>query len=202
MQYTVKQGDCISSIAASCGMRWNTIWDHPDNSDLKQKRKDPNVLYAGDTVSIPDRESKQQSCATDGLHKFNKKAQPTRVKIRLLLDDQPRGNMAYELHVGSASISGSTDGDGYLEEEVPPDIRTGLLIVTEGTIRDVFQLGFGTLDPIATDDGVKQRLEALGFNAELDLSAAVRGFQSKNGLDATGVIDDSLKGKLQEVFGQ
>ena len=200
-QYTVKQGDCISSIAAACGFQWKTIWNHPDNADLKQKRQDPNVLYPGDIVTVPERERKEQSCPTDKRHKFKKKELPTRIKIRLLLDDEPRANAAYELQVGGRTIKGSTDGSGYLEEEIPPDVQTGILIVAEGKVRDVFQLGFGTLDPIDTDEGVRKRLESLGFGEE-DLTAAVRAFQFKQGMETTGMVNDVLRKKLQEKFGQ
>jgi hypothetical protein len=201
-QYTVKQGDCISSIAAACGFLWKTIWNHPDNVDLKQRRQDPNVLYPGDVVTVPERERKEQSCPTDSRHKFKKKQAPTRIKIRLLLDDQPRENVPYELQVAGRTIKGSTDGSGYIEEEIPADVQTGILIVEEGTVRDVFQLGFGTLDPIDTDEGVQKRLESLGFDAEADLTAAVRAFQFKHGIETTGVVDDVLRTKLQKEFGQ
>jgi len=201
-QYVVNEGDCISSIAAACGNLWETIWNHPDNAELKQKREDPNVLYPGDIVTVPDRERKDQSCPTDNKHKFEKKQPPTHIKIRLLLDDNPRANVKYELQIAGQAIKGSTDGQGYLQQEIPPDIQNGVLIIEEGTVRDVYQLGFGTLDPIDTDDGIRKRLESLGFDAELDLAAAVRAFQYKQGMDTTGVVDDALKAKLKEKFGQ
>lgn len=201
-QYTVKQGDCISSIAAACGTLWDIVWNHPDNAALKQQRQDPNVLYPGDIVTIPDRESKQQPCATDNLHQFKKKQPPTHIKIRLLLDDQPRANVAYQLQLTSGTIKGSTDGGGYLQQDIPPDIQTGILIVEEGSAQDIFQLGFGTLDPIDTDEGIQKRLDSLGFDADTDLAAAVRAFQYKEGLETTGVVDDALRAKLKENFGQ
>jgi hypothetical protein len=201
-QYTVEQGDCISSIAAAYGTLWTTLWNHPDNSDLKQKRQDPNVLYPGDVVSLPDRQPKEQSCATDNLHKFKKTQQPAHIKIRLLLDDQPRANVSYQLQIAGKTMKGSTDGSGYLEQDIPPDAQTGVLTVTEGTVCDIYQLGFGTLDPIDTDDGVRERLESLGYDADTDLAAAVSGFQFKHGMQTTGVIDDTLRTSLQSEFGQ
>ena len=201
-QHAVQQGDCFSNLAEEYGIPWKTLWNHPDNAELKQKRRDPNVLYPGDVVSVPDKELKEESRATDARHKFKKKGEPTHIKIRLLLDDEPRAGIRYELQVDGATIKGSTDGGGYLKAVIPPGAQTGVLIVGEGTARDVFQLGFGTLDPIDTASGVRGRLESLGYQVGDDLAAAVRAFQSKEKLEATGIIDDTLRAKLKEKFGQ
>ncbi|MEY2429487.1 MAG: hypothetical protein QOJ40_2372, partial [Verrucomicrobiota bacterium] len=50
--YKVKDGDCLSSIAFSKGFFWETLWNHGDNSALKSKRKDPNVLSPGMSGSV------------------------------------------------------------------------------------------------------------------------------------------------------
>jgi hypothetical protein len=99
-------------------------------------------------------------------------------------------------------VSGSTDGDGYLKVPIPPGAQSGVLRVKEGTIVDVFQLGFGTLDPIETDEGVRERLMSLGYEVGEDLAAAVRAFQSKEKMTVNGNIDASLQAKLKEKFGQ
>jgi N-acetylmuramoyl-L-alanine amidase len=201
-QHTVQQGDCLSNIAEQYGIPWKTVWNHPDNADIKQSRKDPNVLYPGDIVNVPDKDLKEESRAVDARHKFKKKGEPTHIKIRLLLDDQPRSGLRYQLVVNGTTSKGSTDGGGYLRETIPPDASTGVLIVGAGTAQEIFQLGFGTLDPIETDSGVRGRLEALGYEVQEDLAPAVRAFQSKEKLEPTGVMDDSLRAKLKEKFGQ
>lgn len=82
--YKVKDGDCLSSIAFSKGFFWETLWNHGDNSSLKSKRKDPNVLNPGDVVHIPDLTLNEESCATEAEHKFKLKGVPAKLKIKLL----------------------------------------------------------------------------------------------------------------------
>lgn len=201
-QHTVRQGDCFSNIAAQYGFPWKTLWNHPDNAQLKELRKDPGVLFPGDVVSIPDKGLKEEPRPTDALHKFKKKAEPTHIKIRLLLDDQPRTNLKYELDVAGANIKGSTDGGGFVEADIPPDAANGTLVAGEGATRSVYYLEFGALDPIDTEEGVRKRLVSLGFDAEGDLADAVQGFQTQEGLAVTGTIDDALRATLKEKFGQ
>jgi LysM domain len=200
--HSVQQGDCLSSIAAQHGFLWKTLWDHPSNAELKQLRKDPGVLYPGDVVNVPDKDVKEESRPTDARHKFKKTEEPTRIKIRLLLDDKPRVGLKYELQVSGQKITGSTDGAGVLEENIPPGAREGVLVVTEGTSNYIYQLAFGSLDPIDTDDGVRQRLASLGFDVDEGLPGAVQSFQTKEGLQATGTIDDALRTRLKAKFGQ
>jgi N-acetylmuramoyl-L-alanine amidase len=201
-QYTVKEGDCLSSIAAKSGLTWKKLWDDPANAQLKTLRKDPSVLNPGDVVTIPDKEIKEEPRPTDVRHKFTKMIEPTHIKIRLLMDDQPRANLSYELQVGDVSATGTTDGNGYLQENIPPDATQGSLVVGEGTSKSIYTLNFGTLDPIETDDGVKERLVQLGYDADASLSDAVQGFQTHENMTVTGTVDDALRAKLKEIFGQ
>jgi N-acetylmuramoyl-L-alanine amidase len=201
-QHTVRQGDCFSSIAAQYGFPWKMLWNHPDNAQLNQLRKDPSVLFPGDVVSIPDKDVKEESRPTDAHHKFTKKAEPTHIRVRLLMDDKPRAGLKYELQVTGDPITGSTDGDGFLEADIPPDATHGTLVAGDGASRSVYYLEFGALDPIDTEEGVRKRLESLGYDTEEDLADAVQGFQTKEGLAVTGTIDDTLRAKLKEKFGQ
>lgn len=83
-EYTVKQGDCLSSIAARHGLFWEKVWNHPKNSKLKEKRKDPNILYLGDVVFVPDKDKKEESGPTEQRHRFRKKGTPAKLRLRLM----------------------------------------------------------------------------------------------------------------------
>ena len=75
-KYTVKQGDCISSIAFEYGYFPDTLWNDPKNSKLKHDREDPNSLMPGDEVYIRDKEAKQASCASEKKYRFKRKGVP------------------------------------------------------------------------------------------------------------------------------
>ena len=201
-RHEVQQGDCLSSIAAQYGISWEKIWNHGDNADLKQRRKDPNVLFVGDVVVVPDVAPKEQACATDKRHEFKAKRKPTRIKIRLTIDDEPRTNLKFELQVAGTTVSGSTDGSGFLEAQIPPDAQSGLLVLGDKEPRETYELGFGTLDPLETNEGIEKRLNALGLDTEDDLEGAIRSFQAKHKMTVTGTVDDALRQKLKEQFGQ
>ena len=54
-RYTVVAGDCLSSIAARHGFsNWRIVYDAPENADFRAKRPNPNVIYAGDVLFIPN----------------------------------------------------------------------------------------------------------------------------------------------------
>jgi LysM domain len=66
--YTVQQGDCMSSTSKQYGFQWQALWSHRQNSALKNLRKDPNVLFLGDIVFIPEKPVKQVSASVDATH--------------------------------------------------------------------------------------------------------------------------------------
>ncbi|HWV99923.1 MAG TPA: peptidoglycan-binding domain-containing protein [Candidatus Acidoferrum sp.] len=202
LNYKAKPGDCISSIAYEQGFFPDTIWNHPGNAELKQKRKDPNVLLPGDIVVIPDKQLKELSKPTEQEHRFKKKGVPAKLKLRLLKNNQPRKNEKYRLIIDGISLEGTTDGNGFLEKPLPPDAKEGKLIIGKKDPKEVFVFHFGTVDPLDSDDGVAERLRNLGYAPEENSEGALKRFQADHGLKVTGQADDATRNKLKEVFGQ
>ena len=55
--YTVKSGDWLQKIAEQHGFaHYTEIYNHPDNAAFRQKRPDPNKIFPGDIIMIPDKE--------------------------------------------------------------------------------------------------------------------------------------------------
>jgi hypothetical protein len=202
--YNASQGDSFPSIAKDTGFFWKTLWNHGNNASLKSKRKNPNVLLPWDEVFIPELETKTESRGTDSSHKFKRKGEPVKIKIKLLKSDgKPRANEAYVLTVAGKDLKGNTDGDGMLSQYIPNDAKQGMLKLNNG--KECFPVRIGALDPLDEITGIQQRLSNLGFDCdesgELDdaTKRALSNFQSQNKLDVTGKPDDATKGKLAEL---
>jgi hypothetical protein len=202
ISHTIKQGECILSIAAKYGLFWETAWNHPDNSQLKSLRKNPNELKPGDTVIIPDKVKKQESCAADQRHRIKRKGVPAKLRVKITRDDQPRANEPFTLNIDGKYIDGTTDGEGMIDVSVPPNAVRGELKVGEGKNEESYRFMLGTLDPIDTENGARGRLRCLGYNDSLNFADLLKEFQQKEALQASGQLDANTKNKLEERFGQ
>lgn len=209
--HRVGPNDCVHSVAALFGHSWTTIWDHPNNAELKKEREAPTCLKAGDELFVPPINPRAARLRTTQSHRFVRKEVPH--WLRLTFEDdrgKPRSGVEYELDVGGKVREGKTDPNGKLEAPIPTgatharlrlfanDKRTG-----ERYVAEEFSLAVGRLDPTRSVTGVKARLKNMGFyqgsvDDEVDGSFrdALRLFQEFEGLDVTGEIDDPTCGKL------
>src|SRR5690349_10384301 len=112
--HTVQQGEYLSGIAKQYGLTdYRVIYDHPENAEFKRRRPNPNLIYPGDRLFIPDREERQETRGTEARHKFQ--AKRPALWLKLVLKDKegkPLANEAYTLKVEDRDYSGSTDGSG------------------------------------------------------------------------------------------
>jgi len=201
---TVSDGDCISSIAADNGFYWETIWNHAQNSDLKQKRKDPNILFPGDVVFVPDKTLKKESKAAGQKYKFVKKNNVVTLRLKLTNDFKARNGVKYTLQVGNLTLKGSTDGSGILEKKIPVDATEATLLTDE----DAYTLAIGSLAPIEEKTGVQHRLQNLGYLGDDTLgtitpatTAAIKQFQTDQKLTADGNLTDETRNKIKQAHG-
>jgi N-acetylmuramoyl-L-alanine amidase len=216
--YTVKQGDCLSSIAARCGFNsYHSIYDHPENADFKRERSNPNVIYPGDALYIPELELGKQDCPTDQLHKFRLTKPLVKLRIKLLDPDrQPYKYKRYSIQIDSVSNvwSGNTSATGLAEALIPADAKAGKLQLwlTDESDQQAsveMRLQIGHLDPMDEVTGVQARLNHLRFACGAvdgilgpKTSAALSRFQKQYGLDETGDIDGPTCDKLRELHDE
>ena len=163
-----------------------------------------------------------------------------RAKLNVVLKDregEPLAGKKFELRVAGRDepIEGSTTGDGCVDCDLPVSAKEAQLVIwLEGDktgTRYVWDLELGALFPPETDEGVRQRLNNLGYYAGEDcgdeddsdededtgdeddasededgdvanpLSLAVAAFQEDLGLEVTGELDDDTRSKLVDAHG-
>ncbi|QRK05469.1 peptidoglycan-binding protein [Archangium violaceum] len=208
--HTVKQGECLSTIAWSHGFSdWRTIYEHPDNEEFRRLRPNPHLLYPGDQIHIPPLKAKTVSAKAGATHVFTLKRSPRRLRVGVRdHDGTVLANTDYVLIVRGREKSGKTNQDGLLDEEIGDATRCKLVIRGR-----TMELAVGELNPMEhTDDGgisgAQMRLRNLGFNpGPVDgkmgprTAAALSAFQRVQGLEVTGELDSATRQKLTERFG-
>lgn len=213
--YTVVQGDYLSKIAKESGFPdYRIIWDHPNNADLKQKRQNPNVLYPGDQVFVPDRRQKEESGTTEKRHTFVVETEPLR--LRLVLEDmyeRPIANAPCALLIEGKIMKETTQTgpDGKIDQHISQTANDGGLVLRgdETPFRDVLiPVKIGKLDPEDTLSGQLARLNNLGYmpGDGTDTEAfksAVEEFQCDHHppLKIDGICGPRTQHELRKVHG-
>ena len=205
MGYIVQPGDCIMSIASTRGFLWQTLWNA--NPELKTQRKNPNVIFPGDVIEIPDKVLREEDCVTEQLHKFVKKGTPAKFRLVVEQFKVPLANRRYILEIDGKVFEGTTDDKGLLEVGIDPAARGGRLQMPDDGLECALALGH--LDPLDELIGIQQRLQNLGFYfSEADgkdneeTRVAIADFQASVSLDATGELDDATRAKLFNMQDQ
>jgi Putative peptidoglycan binding domain. len=206
-KHIVKQGECLGSIAKKNGFFWSTLWDHPQNKALKEKRKSPDILLPGDEVFIPEKKQKTIEVQSGSRYYFKRKGVPSHIQLRVVVDGEAVANATYTLEVDGQKSKGRTDDKGKIDVIIQPDAQKGTITIQGPNGPIEYELNLGHLDPIDEVSGVQARLQNLGYdvpaidgNAE-NTKDTLKTFQRRNALDETGEIDQPTKDKLQELYG-
>ncbi|XXY48272.1 peptidoglycan-binding domain-containing protein [Sorangium sp. So ce269] len=205
-KHVIRQGEHLASIAARYGFaNDDAIWQHPDNAELKRKRRSPYVLAPGDTLAIPDAEAKEVDASTGRMNRFVLKRTWLQLAVRLLdWRDQPLQGARCELAVDGISEEVTTDADGIVRKPIPRDARRATL--TYGGVG--YDLAIGHLDPVEAPAGLAARLSALGYwmgdPGDVDedmLRFAIELFQYDHGLTVDGERTPSLETAVEDAHG-
>jgi Putative peptidoglycan binding domain len=209
--YTIQAGDTLMALAVKNGLKsYEDILNHASNAELKKKSDDPGVVNTGDVVFIPNRELKQHPSAIDAVHPF--KITRPKAWLRLAVKDAygaPYAGKKYDLNVEGTKASGTLPDNGVIELAVPVASTSGTLRVwaEDGAEPVTWELKLGYINPITEISGVQQRLNNLAFRCgepdgvvDDELTAAVKAFQARIGVDPTGTIDDDFRAKLKSYY--
>lgn len=202
----VAAGDCMASIADARGFFWRTLWDLPDNVELKRARRDPNVLMPGDRVTVPPLRVREHEGAVDRRHCFRRRGVPEKLRIQFLDHAQrPRAGVPFRVDIAGQETAGVTDAQGHVELWVDPRATRGRIILDPDappSLREVHELDIGHLQPLQSPQGVVARLHALGYHAPGQrLEDALRAFQEAEGLGPSGEADPPTLARLRAHYG-
>jgi LysM domain len=211
-RHTVKQGECLSSIALRYGFNdWKIVYDDPNNEELRQKRPNPNVIFPGDKVFIPEKKVRYEALGTGQTHQFQVKL--PRKELRIVLKDhkdEPIADEPFQLEIDGVLVEGSTDGSGLLKQRLRTPQGPATLTIRGRKL----SLQLGALNPMrdTVDEGVSGvvgRLRNMGYAA----SAAGKGdlgpggrvalaiFKADAGSPIDGKIDDATLQALEDEHG-
>ncbi len=204
--HIVKKGETVARIAKKYGYpNWHKIWKHPDNEALRSKRGNPNILYPGDKLTIPEKQSKNISGESEKRNKFRLKSDKLFLRIRM--EDagwEPIINEDFTLDLGTSTVKKKTTGDGLIEEEIPIDLETAHLVIRG----HMFVLKIGHLDPVEKISGWTARLKNLGYHQskvqdEVDEEslAAAEEYQCDAELKVDGDVGQKTQANLEKDHG-
>lgn len=165
---TIEAGESLLQLAYEEGFdTWKRVWNHPENAELREARKDPQVLLPGDALVVPERETEpKESCPVDKIHRFVLVRPRAWVNLSMLDDDgSPLAGLRYVLTVDGKTHEGSTDSHGLISVEIRPTAHEGELTVWLEEPDEVFKarVQVGHLDPASSLSGARARLRNLGL---------------------------------------
>jgi putative peptidoglycan binding protein len=207
-KHRIKQGECLASLANEARMLRDHVWEDAANEQLRDDR-DPFLLRPGDLLAIPDPDPKEESRTTENRHRFRRVLEPTKLRIRILENDEPRAEVPWTLlRAGRIVAEGTTNDDGEIETDIDPRVKKLTLQFGPKDKLERYHLLPGSLNPLKTVSGVQARLTNLGIDpGPVDdilgplTKGAVRLFQHEHDLVIDGIIGNATRGALRDAYG-
>ncbi len=160
--YVICKGDYLLKLAHQFGFDADTVWNDPSNAALTQLRPDPNILFAGDVLYIPDQLGKSvPSFSVEPGSTNNFVTVVPTVTVTLTFSDSRCASQACTVAELPELTGLTTDSTGLLNLTLPVSIDTYTINFTDAGLS--FPCGLGLLDPITTLSGIVQRLQNLGY---------------------------------------
>jgi len=173
IEHVVQQGENLSKISRDYGLPSYRALVRA-NPDFASGKRDPNLIYPGETIMVPVDDELAFELKTDRWHRFL--AHRDHAMLDLVIEDRTHAPVPfarYELEVSceqspAVQVSGRTGLEGELRQVLPPDATTGQLKVwlfESGEQEEVveYELALHHLDPPDTLTGVQARLKNLGY---------------------------------------
>ena len=213
IEYVVKQGDCIASIAFKHGFFPETLLSAPQNENIRKKRLNLNILMKGDTIFVMDKREKFIPISAENKYRFRRKGVPDMLHLVLAEEDgTPCSRLNYCIDIDGHKRSGKTNKDGVIRHVIKPYARKARLWIEDepedGNLKEIYEIHLGDLNPITEESGVLMRLRNLGYydgsvEGPIDdgVALAIEEFQEYEGLTVTGKLNDETTQRIEEKHG-
>jgi hypothetical protein len=197
--YVIRQGEFLRRIAYKFGFDPDVVWNDSANDDLRKLRPNPNVLFAGDVLYIPDDTPPVvHPLVTGSTNAFQAPDPPPVTVVAKFVGDEPDAyaSKAYTVEELDQLTGLTTDGEGTVNFPAPVTLETATVVFTETGER--FPLQIGWMDPIDTMYGVFMRLMNLAYvdpNATFDEEDVANNLETiRVGLRSLKVAQDGASG--------
>ncbi len=212
--YVIRQGDYLTKLGHTMGFDPELVWGHGKNAELRERRANKDLLHPGDIVWIPPSPDKKRLAIRSGAaNRYIARIPKKPVEVRVQVGGEPLADEpAVILGVGPDPIETKTYEDGWIRTEVQVHVREVEVILPRKA--RTLRVRVGDLDPINTVNGLRKRLQHLGFyqptkvgveNQDASdpgaLIGALKAFQSARNIQPTGKLDDETKGALLAKHG-
>jgi hypothetical protein len=213
--HTVRQGENLSSIARRYKIaNWKDIYDDPANEHFRSLRPNPNLIYPGDSVVIPDIKPQATTLSTGQEHRIVVRRYSQVLKIRLLnAKREPVENARVTVDLPGGIRTLQSNSQGIVEIGIQSSDPSSFVISVHETpnaeTAQEYMVQTNHLDPLDTISGIQARLNALGFAAgPIDgamgkkTRAGIEAFQRSNPhLTVDGVAGPDTRAALEEAYG-
>ncbi len=203
--YVIKQGDYLTQLAHDLGFDKDSVWQDDKNADLRAKRPNPEILYPGDLLYLPEKEPAPSEMAQGSENSYAADVPTVKVTLVFTNADPSLANEPFEVE-GLPLTTGTTDGDGQFEFDVPVIVRE--FTVTFKNQEYTYHVLVGSVDPATEESGIRTRLSNLGLyrraadDEDADaLAGAVAEFQRTNSIPITGAVDDATREAIVAAHG-
>jgi hypothetical protein len=192
--HIVEDGEHLSGIAQKFGFpSIQPILDHPENSEFKKLRPNPNTLAPGDKIFIPDLELREESGSTEQRLRFVLGLDPLELRVKVLdLSEKPLDGPC-DLVVG-LDRTPEEEKNHIFSAPVDKDVTDARMEFTkpvpENKAVRKFPLFVGGLHDVQEFSGQQQRLNNLGYFA---------GFSEKSVGQFKWAVEEFQADHLQEI---
>ena len=204
--HVVRAGEHLATIAHDAGLDPDDVWNHPKNKELREARKDKNILCEGDVLTLDVEEQKPIPLKVGQANRYSAMVPEIETHLRFADARGPFAGEAYVVEGLDEPIKGTTDGDGKLTINAPVTAKVAKVRFEKRGLS--FSALLGEMDPITEPSGVQLRLALLGYfkgpaSGELDAATteALRAFQKAKSLGSTGAMDQPTLEALKAAYG-